>query len=309
MSLLIVSHPACALHAMTPGHPERPERHTAVMDAIQSAGYRDSATWAEAPLVKREHLERIHEPSYLDHVDQHSPESGLIQLDPDTAMGPHSLEAAQRAAGAAILATEQVLGDGGPQRAFCATRPPGHHAERDRAMGFCFYGNAAAAAAHALDHYGLERVAIVDFDVHHGNGTEHIFKNDRRVMFCSTHQHPFYPGTGTESVPGHIVNVPLPAGTDGTTFREAIKTRWMSELETFDPQLLVISAGFDSHHLDPLGGMRLDGGDFGWVTDVLVDFANAHCGGRVVSCLEGGYSLDGLAEGVIEHLRALESSS
>ena len=224
-------------------------------------------------------------------------------------MGPHSLEAAQRAAGAAVLATDQVLSDGGPTRAFCATRPPGHHAERDRAMGFCFYGNVAAAAAHALDHHGLERVAVLDFDVHHGNGTEHIFRIDERVLFCSTHQHPFYPGTGTESIPGHIVNVPLPAGTDGPAFRTAVESRWLGELERFAPQMLFISAGFDSHHLDPLGGMLLDGGDFGWVTDVLVQYADANCDGRVVSCLEGGYSLEGLAESVVAHLGSLDPSA
>ena len=309
MSLLIVTHPACARHAMKPNHPERPARYDATIAALKSAGYESSATWLEAPLIERAQLERIHEPSYLDHVAAHSPESGLIQLDPDTAMGPHSLEAAERAAGAAVLATDQVLAEDGPERAFCATRPPGHHAERDRAMGFCFYGNVAAAAAHALEAHGLERVAVVDFDVHHGNGTEHIFKDDRRVLFCSTHQHPFYPGTGTQSVPGHIVNVPLPAGTDGPAFRESIKARWLSELEEFKPQLLLVSAGFDSHHLDPLGGMRLDGGDFRWVTDVLVDFANASCDGRVVSCLEGGYSLEGLAEGVLAHLEGLAAES
>jgi acetoin utilization deacetylase AcuC-like enzyme len=230
----------------------------------------------------------------------------MVQLDPDTSMNPYSYPAALRAAGAAVLGVDLAM-SGEVANAFCNIRPPGHHAERGRAMGFCIFNNVAVAAAHALAHHGLSRVAIADFDVHHGNGTEHIFCDDPRVMLCSTFQHPFYPYVGADSGNEHIVNVPLPAGTGGAEFREAVARHWLPALEAFRPELLLISAGFDAHRDDDMAMMRLVDADYAWVTGELMQVAARHAQGRIVSMLEGGYELNALGRSAAAHIKALAS--
>jgi len=308
MSVAVLSHAACALHETGPGHPERPERVAAVEAALRAAPFADALGWIEAPRAKREALRRVHDPAYVDAVFRQAPTHGTVAMDADTSMGPHSLEASLRAAGAAVHAVDLVL-DGEVAAAFCNVRPPGHHAEHGRAMGFCLFDNVAVAAAHALEARGLERVAIVDFDVHHGNGTEDIFADEARygphVLFCSSFQHPFYPGTGAETRSAHILNVPLPAGTDGPAFREAVGARWFDALDAFRPQLVLFSAGFDAHAEDPLANLQLHAEDYAWITASVKRVTDAHTDGRAVSTLEGGYALGALARSAAAHVGAL----
>ena len=259
---------------------------------------------AEAPKATREQLERVHDAAYLDAIEQASPADGWVQLDPDTAMNAHTLDAVLRGAGAGVLATDRVL-SGAAENAFCSVRPPGHHALRDRAMGFCVINNIAVAAAHALEHHGLERVAIVDFDVHHGNGTEAIFTGDDRVLMVSTFQHPFYPYSGTEGRSERMVNIPLPAYSDGKAFRSAVDTHWMPALEAFKPEMIFISAGFDAHREDELAMLKFVEADYTWVTEKLMTVAKRHAQGRVVAMLEGGYALSALGRSVAAHLKVL----
>src|SRR5512140_3417285 len=266
MALAFISHPDCLLHEMTPGHPERPERLAAIDDRLIASRLDAVIQRHDAPLATREQLLRVHEAAYVDAIERLAPSRGIVELDPDTAMNPHSLRAALRAAGAGILGTDLVMA-GKAEAAFCAVRPPGHHAERARAMGFCFFNNVAVAAAHALEAHGLSRVAIVDFDVHHGNGTENIFHDDPRVMLCSTFQHPFYPNCGADSGNDHIINSPLSAGDGSERFREAVTYQWLPALERFKPELLLISAGFDAHWEDDMAMLRLVEGDYTWVTE------------------------------------------
>jgi acetoin utilization deacetylase AcuC-like enzyme len=233
-----------------------------------------------------------------------SPAEGLAYLDPDTAMCPDTLEAALRAAGANVLAVDLVMGRA-VRRAFCNVRPPGHHAERDQAMGFCFFNNVAVGAAHAMEAHGLERVAVLDFDVHLGNGTEDIFRDDDRVLLCSSYQYPLYPDINPASVPGRIINCPLPPGSGSEVFRAAITEHWLPALEAFAPQMLFISAGFDGHAADPLAELRLSGDDYGWITQRACDIADRHSGGRIVSTLEGGYDLPALATSAAIHIEKL----
>ncbi len=294
-----ITHPDCLRHAMGPGHPERPQRLTAIEEALRSEGLWEALLHLEAPLASREHLTRVHDPAYVEAIFATAPKGGMAVLDPDTAMNPYSLTAALRAAGAAVLGVEKVLA-GDVASAFCSVRPPGHHAERDKAMGFCIFNNAAVGAAHALA-LGLGRVAICDFDVHHGNGTEDIFRDEPRVLLCSTFQHPFYPFRGADTVSDHIVNVPLPAGTGSQGFREAVEARWLPALEAFRPELMLCSAGFDAHRDDPLGGLRLTEEDYAWVTEAIAPFA----GRGMVSVLEGGYHLKALGASACAHIRAL----
>src|SRR5512140_449250 len=241
MALAFISHPDCLLHEMTPGHPERPERLAAIDDRLIASRLDAVIQRHDAPLATREQLLRVHDAAYVEAIERLAPSRGIVELDPDPAMNPHSLRAALRAAGAGILGTDLVMA-GKAEAAFCAVRPPGHHAERARAMGFCFFNNVAVAAAHALEAHGLSRVAIVDFDVHHGNGTENIFHDDPRVMLCSTFQHPFYPYSGADSGNDHIINVPLPAMTDGRGFRAAVERHWIPALDAHRPQLVFVSA-------------------------------------------------------------------
>ena len=299
----IHAHPACLLHDTGPDHVERPERLREVTKALRAAF--PALEWREAPRATRGQLLRAHAPGLLDLVLETRPASRLM-LDPDTVLSPDSDEAALRAAGAATAAVDAVL-VGLDTRVFCAVRPPGHHATRDAAMGFCLFNNIAIAALHALDAHGLQRVAIVDFDVHHGNGTQAIFEQDRRVLFASSHQWPLYPGSGArnETGAGNIVNAPLPADADGILFRAAWTETLLPAIDAFRPQLLLVSAGFDAHRRDPLAQLRLEAEDFAWITRELVRLANRHCGGRIVSSLEGGYDLEALRESVVAHVGEL----
>ena len=301
MPVAFITHPACRLHNMGAGHPEQPARIDVIEELLHARQLHDFLRHHEAPRATVEQLARVHPRSHVESVASRSPAEGLVRLDPDTAMCPDTLEAALRAAGANVLATDLVLG-GQVRRAFCNVRPPGHHAERAQAMGFCFFNNVAVGAAHALEEHGLERVAILDFDVHLGNGTEDIFKGDRRVLICSTFQYPLYPGANPGSVPGHIVNCPLAPGTGGEGFRKVVTAHWLPELEAFRPQLVFISAGFDAHDADDMAELRFSTADYAWVTDLACAVADRHAGGRVVSTLEGGYDLHALAASAVAHI-------
>src|SRR3954447_9580439 len=289
---------------MTPGHPERPERLAAIDDRLIASPLEAGVQRYEAPLATREQLLRVHDAEYVDALERIAPESGLVELDPDTAMNPHTLRAALRAAGAGVLAPDLVMA-GEADAAFCAVRPPGHHAERARAMGFCFFNNVAVAAAHALAQHGLQRVAVVDFDVHHGNGTEDIFRDDPRVLMVSTFEHPFYPGSGVEGRSERMVNVPLAAGAGSREFRDAVVGEWLPALERFQPQMLFISAGFDAHRDDGMAFLRLVEADYAWVTQKMSSLAAEFGKGRIVSMLEGGYELDVLGRCAAAHLEYL----
>ncbi len=304
MSIGFITHPECALHDMGPGHPESPARLSAIQDQLLASGLEMALRYYDAPLATREQLCRVHDPAYVDGIFRIAPGDGLVYLDGDTLMGPHTLSAALRAAGAAILGVELVM-DGKNNQAFCNVRPPGHHAERNRAMGFCIFNNVAVAAAHGRQHYQLQRVAIVDFDVHHGNGTEDIFRDDPAVLFCSTFQHPFYPHTGANTRQQHIVNVPLPAGTNGRAFRDAVEQHWLPRLDDFKPELILVSAGFDGHVEDEMAGMALVESDYAWVTRQIKQLAEHYAKGRIVSTLEGGYALSALGRSVVAHLKAM----
>ena len=304
MTTALFTHPDCALHEMGPGHPESPLRLKAILAALEASGLAARLARHEAPLAAREHLERVHNASHVDLIFESAPERGYASLDPDTSMNPKSLGAALRAAGAVVAATDAVM-SGSARSAFCAVRPPGHHATRARAMGFCIFNNVAIGAMHAIEAHGAERVAILDFDVHHGNGTEDAFHEDPRVMLCSTFQHPYYPYCGADSGNDHIINVPLPAMTDGRGFREAVERLWMPALERFAPEVVFVSAGFDAHRDDPLAYLELDDEDYRWVTQKIVDLAARHSRARVVSTLEGGYDTGALARCVVEHVGVL----
>ena len=303
MPLRVYTHEACLLHDTGPAHAERPERLRVVVDALREAY--PHLDWRQAPIATRGQLLRVHSEHLLEVVLESNP-AELMQLDPDTVLSPRSAEAALRAAGAVAAAVDAVM-IGAARRAFCAVRPPGHHATSDAAMGFCLFNNIAVAARHAIDAHGLERVAVVDFDVHHGNGTQAIFEHDRRVLYASSHQAPLYPWTGerSETGAGNIFNATLPPGSDGALFRRVWGDRLLPAIDDFAPQLLLISAGFDGHRRDPLAELQLDAADFGWLSEALVALADRHCQGRVVSALEGGYDLDALAESSVVHLRAL----
>jgi len=303
----VYTHPACLDHDTGPGHAERPQRLTAVNEALRQ--HFDDVEWHEAPRATRDQLLRAHHQSLLASVLDTSPIE-RIMLDPDTVLSPASAEAALRAAGAAIAATDAVLG-GNTKRAFCAVRPPGHHATADIAMGFCLFNSVAVAAAHALQEYSLTRVAIIDFDVHHGNGTQAIFAAEPRVMYLSSHQMPLYPGTGAvdERGMGNIVNAPLPPGAGSPQFRNVWSEKLLPALDAFAPQLLLISAGFDAHWRDPLAQLQLDAADYTWITGELIAIADVHGNGRIVSMLEGGYDLDALRECSVAHVGALHAAS
>lgn len=304
MTTLYVTHRDCRLHDMGRGHPECPQRLAAVDDQLIASGLLPHLTQREAPKATREHTARVHDEGYLDVLEESSPAEGMVYLDPDTAMNPHSLDAALRAAGAAVLATDEVA-NGSMENAFCGVRPPGHHAERGRAMGFCMINSVAVAAAHALEHHRFDRVAVIDFDVHHGNGTEDIFRDEPRVMMASTFQHPFYPYSGAEGRSERMVNIPLAAGSDGRALREAVEQHWLPALNAFKPEMLFISAGFDAHREDPLAMLNWTEADYAWVTQQLMAVARVHAGGRIVSMLEGGYDLSALGRSVTAHLKVL----
>jgi len=304
MKPILFTHDDCDAHRMHPGHPERPERRQAIMRQLRERKALEGWDVREPPLVSREALEHVHEADYLDHLFASSPGEGLVALDGDTAMSPGTLRAARLASGALEEAVA-LLTRGEARRVFCAMRPPGHHAESDAAMGFCFFNHVAVGAAAALETPGIDRVAVLDFDVHHGNGTVEMFQDRPEVLVCSSFQHPFYPHRYHDVKRDHIVNTPLPAGTGSEAFRAAIERDWTPAIEKHRPQLIFISAGFDAHRDDPLGGLQLDEEDFAWVTRWIVSAAEKHAKGRVVSTLEGGYDLDALARSVEVHLREL----
>jgi acetoin utilization deacetylase AcuC-like enzyme len=289
---------------MGPYHPECPERIGAITDRLIASGLDAYLLHHSAPAATDEQIARVHGEAYLRELDAARPESGLHFIDPDTALNAHTLDAARHAAGAAVLAVDLVMRDE-CKTAFCAVRPPGHHAERHRAMGFCIFNSVAVGAAHAMAVHGIERVAIVDFDVHHGNGTEEIFSGDPRVLMVSTFQHPLYPYSGLADPAPNMVNVPLAAGSGGEEFRAAVREQWLPALDAHRPQLILVSAGFDAHREDPLAGLKFVEGDYAWVTRELIAVADRHANGRIVSMLEGGYALSALGRSVTEHVREL----
>jgi acetoin utilization deacetylase AcuC-like enzyme len=285
-------------------HPEAPARLSAMSDHLIAQGLAPYLAYRDAPLASFEQLLRVHSAAYLQHLQDSSPEVGIVHLDPDTAMCPHTWQAALRAAGAGVLAVDLVMA-GEVRSAFCAVRPPGHHAERAKAMGFCFFNNIAVAVAHALTVHKFARVAIVDFDVHHGNGTEHCFQGNEQVLMVGTFQHPFYPYSGTENPAPNMLSVPLPAGADGVVFRRAMSEHCLPRLREFAPEMIFISAGFDAHYEDGLGNMKLLEKDYAWVTEQIKQIADETAQGRIVAMLEGGYALSALARSVAAHIRAL----
>lgn len=304
MPIAIISHADCRKHHMGEFHPERPERLDAIQNQLISSGMDFVIRHFDAQLADKAHLLRVHDRDYVEDLFTRAPEDGVVALDPDTLMMPHTLNAALRSAGAAIQAVDLLM-DGEFKSVFCMTRPPGHHAEKHRCMGFCFFNNVAAAAAYAMERHGLERVAIVDFDVHHGNGTEDIFRDDERVMFCSSFQHPFYPDTPFTTDRPNILNLPLPAGTAGAEYRQQVESEWLPKLDAFKPQMMFISAGFDGHAEEEMAHFRLREADYAWITTELRQIALKHAEGRIVSVLEGGYALSALGRSVIAHLKAL----
>ncbi|HEY4137472.1 MAG TPA: histone deacetylase family protein [Casimicrobiaceae bacterium] len=292
---------------MGPYHPECPDRLTAIGDRLIAAGIDSYLRHYTAPRATREQIARVHGARYIDEIERASPKDGLTFVDPDTALNPHTLDAAFHAAGAVVKAVDLVMTNE-CATAFCAVRPPGHHAERSRAMGFCLFNNIAIGTAHALAEHGLSRVAIVDFDVHHGNGTEEIFTGDHRVLMVSTFQHPLYPYCGLDNDDPKMINVPLSPGSGGEEFRAAVRDRWLPALDEHRPELIFVSAGFDAHREDPLANLKLVEGDYAWVTRELTQVAAKHASGRIVSSLEGGYSLSALGRSVAEHVRELVAS-
>jgi len=302
-----ITHSDCFKHDMGQEHPESPARLMAIQDQLIASGLMSFLQPFDAPLATFEQLARVHTSEHINAIFAASPQEGTIAIDDDTTMMPFTLTAALRAAGSAVLATELVM-EQKVANAFCAIRPPGHHAESGRAMGFSLFNNIAVGVAHAMEHYGLSRVAIADFDVHHGNGTEEIFRNDPRVMLCSTFQHPFYPYHGADSGNDHMINVPLAAGTDGEGFRNAVTQHWLPALERFQPEMLFISAGFDAHREEYMAQLKLVEADYAWVTQKIKDVAEKHAHGRIVSILEGGYELHALGRSVAAHVKVLHGS-
>jgi acetoin utilization deacetylase AcuC-like enzyme len=306
MPTLYITHPACLDHQTPFGHPERPDRIRAIERALEKERF-TSLIREQAPMAEMDSLALAHPEDHILRLRDISPREGLVRIDEDTTMSPGTYEAALRGAGGAVLAVDEVM-TGKVRNAFVAMRPPGHHAERIRAMGFCFFNNAAIAARHAQKKHGAERVAIFDWDVHHGNGTQDIFWSDETVLYCSTHEAPLYPGTGALSETGEhgtIVNAPLNAGEGSEAFREAVDTVIAPRIDDFSPDLIIISAGFDAHWRDPLASLNLTESDFAWATQKLMDLADRHCGQRIVSVLEGGYDLEALAKSTAFHLDAL----
>lgn len=304
MAIAYISHAECLQHDTGEGHPENARRISAIEDQLIATGLLDVLRYFDAPEVTSDQLLRVHARAYLDAIAAMEPESGYKRVDPDTIISAGSLQAARRAAGAVVAATDLVL-NGEVESAFCSVRPPGHHAEINRAMGFCLYNNIAVGAAHALEQYGVNKLAILDFDVHHGNGTEDIFKDDHRVLFCSTFQHPFYPYTALLEPADNRVNVPLQAGAGSEEFRAAVTDRWLPALDKFSPEMVFVSAGFDAHRDDDMSHVNLTDADFTWVTERIVDVASKSASGRIVSTLEGGYELRSLARCVESHIRVL----
>jgi len=304
MTIALITHPDCALHEMGADHPECPARLGVIHDQLLASGLDFVLHHHDAPLATREHLYRVHSRDYVERIFRQSPGEGRVQLTQDTGMNPHSLSAALRAAGAVVLGVDLVM-SGQVGSVFCSVRPPGHHAGRAQAMGFCIFNNVAVGTAHALQAHRLKRVAIIDFDAHHGNGTEEIFRDVPEVLLCSTFQHPSYPYTDVDAVSDHIVNVPLPEGTAGAAWRAAVEAQWLPALAAFQPELMLVSAGFDAHVEDDMADLCLVERDFVWVTRQLNAIAAQYANGRIVSVLEGGYALSALGRSAAAHVDAL----
>ncbi|MFQ8430882.1 histone deacetylase family protein [Amaricoccus sp. W119] len=306
MTTALITHGDCLRHVNPPGHPEQVDRLRGILAALEAEEFAYLLR-VEAPLASDEQIRRAHPEAYLADLVALDPKQGYAVIDGDTFLGPGTLAAARRGAGALVMAVDMVVG-GEAGNAFCAVRPPGHHAERSTAMGFCFFGNVAIGALHALEAHGLSRVGIVDFDVHHGNGTQDLLWNEPRVFFGSSQQMPLFPGTGSSEergAHGQILNMPLPAGASGQVFRAGMLAKILPALEAFDPDLILISAGFDAHARDPLANLNLTEADFAWITERLCDVADRCCDGRIVSTLEGGYDLAALASSAAAHVRVL----
>jgi len=301
-----ISHPDTLLHVMDGNHPESPARINAIKNALVKKGIYQKLDIYEAPPATDRELQRVHSSEYIQMIRSLSPKAGLVRLDPDTAMGPMSLSAALHASGAVVFATDLVMRSMAVN-AFCCIRPPGHHAGRANSAGFCIFNHVAAGVAHAFEKYDIKRAAIVDFDVHHGDGTEDIFKNDPRVMLCSTFQHPFYPHRGAETRSDSMLNIPLPAKSGRKEFQHAFEQEFLPALNQFRPEIIYVSAGFDAHADDPLAGMSLVDADYAWMTQFILKVARQHAQGRVISSLEGGYNLSTLGGAVCSHVEALLS--
>jgi len=299
-----ISHSDCARHEMGNCHPECPERLSAINDQLLITGYLNFMDSYDAPLATVEQLSRAHSSLYVQELIAQSPAQGYHFVDPDTKMNPHTVTAALRSAGAAIQATDLVL-EGAANNAFCCIRPPGHHAEHDSANGFCFFNNVAVGIRHALDVHGLERIALIDFDVHHGNGSEDIFRDDDRVLMCSIFEQGIYPFSGENLPDQNMINIGLPSRSKSDVFREAVLNYWIPALNKFQPQMIYISAGFDGHREDDMGNLGLVESDFEWVTKQMMEIADKYSQGRIVSCLEGGYVLSPLARSVAVHIKVL----
>ncbi len=304
MNTAYITHPDCLDHDTGPGHPESIQRLNAIKDRLVASHLYDFLKQVDAPMVTEHQLLRVHGNDHLSHVMSEIPQQGYAHLDPDTVVSPDSLKAAYRSAGAVVKAVDMIM-DRECKNAFCAVRPPGHHAEATRAMGFCLFNNIAVGAAHAIATHKLEKIAILDFDVHQGNGTEQIFFNNKRVLFCSTFQHPFYPYTPLYDITDRMVSVPLNATAKSQEFRQAITDHWLPALDKFQPKMIFISAGFDAHRDDDMSGVSLVDDDYRWVTEQLMKVADKYAQGRIVSALEGGYELHSLARSVEQHLRVL----
>ena len=304
MQSAYITHADCMRHEMGAGHPECPDRLASIHDHLLIKGLLDYMAVHDAPLATEAQLARAHSLAHVRELMAASPEEGYHRVDPDTSMNRHTMTAALRAAGAAALAADLVLCGDAPS-AFCCVRPPGHHAERAKAGGFCFFNNAAVGILQALDAHGLERVALIDFDVHHGNGSEDIFRDDERVLMCSIFEQGLYPFTGDDATGPNMVNVGLPSRSGSERFRDAVTQRWLPALDAFKPQLVCFSAGFDAHREDDMGNLALVEADYAWVTQQIMALARRHCQGRVISCLEGGYALSALGRSAAAHVKVL----
>ncbi|WP_404363574.1 histone deacetylase family protein [Marinobacter sp.] len=304
MTTAFFSHDDCQKHIMGPDHPESPERLAAIISYIADTGVAQQLDWVRPEEITRDQLTMVHPEGYLHQLDLMEPARGRVFTDPDTALTPDTLRAARLAAGSCVQAVDMVLSSQ-VTNAFVCARPPGHHAERSKSMGFCFYNNIALAAKRALNFHGLERIAIVDFDVHQGNGTVDIVQGDERILMCSSFQHPFYPHSHVHRLASNIINTPIAADTSAADYRRQIEAGWLHALQNFRPQLVLVSAGFDGHRQDPMAELNLEAADYRWLTDLLTSVAHDHANDRLISTLEGGYHLRALAESVNAHLEGL----
>lgn len=304
METFYITHPACHLHEMGNWHPECPQRLDAVGDQLLASGIMDFLAQRVARPASAKDVQRVHTPQHVAYLREHAPAQGYFPIDSDTIMNPSTLAASWAAAGAGLTALDAMMANEA-RSAFCSIRPPGHHARPEQAMGFCFFNNLAVTAAYALEHYAFSRVAIVDFDVHHGNGTEEMFMHDERVLMCSIYQYPLFPGMRQEHLGLNMQNIPMDAYTDGEAYRQVVSEHWLPALRTFRPELILVSAGFDAHREDEMGQFKLVEADYAWITQQLVEQAAESAQGRIISFLEGGYNLSALGRSAVAHIRAL----